>query len=206
MDWLRRRGAFTAINLLALVPMVWLLLDWGFARLSANPINDIQDRTGLYALFMLTVSLAGTPLYWVFGFAWLRQLRRLAGLWAFVYAAWHVVNLFWLDYNFNLTFLYQDIIVKPYIIVGMAAFVLLVPLVITSTAGWRKRLGRGWRRVHYLVYPAALLVGVHFIWQAKIDTRLPYALTGVIAFLLFLRLPYIRELIDWRGRRTVESP
>jgi sulfoxide reductase heme-binding subunit YedZ len=205
MAWLRRRGAFTAINVLALVPLAWLLADWALNRLSANPVVDVQDRTGLYALFMLTVSLAGTPLYWAFGYRWLRQLRRLAGLYAFGYAALHVINLFWLDYNFNLTFLRQDILVKPYIVVGMAAFVLLIPLAITSTAGWQKRLGRGWRRLHYLVYLAALLVAVHFIWQAKIDTRLPYALTVIIALLLALRLPYARDLIDRRGRRQIEA-
>jgi sulfoxide reductase heme-binding subunit YedZ len=201
----RRWGAIVVINILAVLPLLWLAADAWLGRLSANPVTDVQDRTGLYALALLTASLAGTPLYWVFGFAWLRQLRRLAGLYAFGYAALHLINLVWLDYDFNWTFLSQDILVKPYIIVGLAAFVLLLPLVFTSTSGWQKRLGRGWRRLHYLVYPAALLVAVHFIWQAKIDLRLPYALTGIIALLLFVRLPFIRDLIDRSGRRRVES-
>jgi sulfoxide reductase heme-binding subunit YedZ len=204
MNRRRRQGAFIAINILAVLPLLWLAADAWLGRLSANPITDVQDRTGLYALFLLTVSLAGTPLYWVLGFGWLRQLRRLAGLYAFGYAALHLVNLVWLDYDFNLTFLSQDILVKPYIIVGLAAFVLLVPLAFTSTAGWQRRLGRRWRRLHFLVYPAALLVAVHFIWQAKIDLRLPYVLTGIIALLLFARLPFIRDLIDRRGRRRTE--
>jgi sulfoxide reductase heme-binding subunit YedZ len=87
----------------------------------------------------------------------------------------------------------------------LAAFVLLVPLASTSTAGWQRRLGRRWRRLHYLVYPAALLVAVHFIWQAKIDLRLPYVLTGIIVLLLLVRLPFIRDLIDRSGRRRVEA-
>jgi sulfoxide reductase heme-binding subunit YedZ len=201
----RRRGPFIVINVLALLPLLWLAADAWLGRLSANPITDVQDRTGLDALFLLTVSLAGTPLYWVLGYGWLRQLRRLAGLYAFGYAGLHLVNLVWLDYGFNWTFLEQDILVKPYIIVGLAAFLLLVPLASTSTAGWRRRLGRRWRRLHFLVYPAALLVAVHFIWQAKIDLRLPYVLTGIIILLLFVRLPFIRDLIDRSGRRRVEA-
>jgi sulfoxide reductase heme-binding subunit YedZ len=201
----RRRGAFIVINVLAVLPLLWLAADAWLGRLSANPITDVQDRTGIYALALLTISLAGTPLYWLLGFAWLRQLRRLAGLYAFGYAAIHLVNLVWLDYAFNLTYLREDILVKRYIIAGLASFILLLPLVFTSTSGWQKRLGRGWRRLHYLVYPAALLAAVHFIWQAKIDLRLPLACTALIALLLLVRLPFVRDLIDRRGRRQVES-
>jgi sulfoxide reductase heme-binding subunit YedZ len=204
MGW-RRRGAFIIINVLAVLPLLWLAADAWLGRLTADPITYIQDRTGLFALFLLAVSLTGTPLYWALGFGWLRQLRRLAGLYAFGYAALHLINLVWLDYGFNWTFLSQDILVKPYIIVGLAAFVLLIPLAVTSTAGWQRRLRRNWRRLHYLVYPAALLVAIHFIWQAKIDLRLPYVLTGIIALLLFVRLPYVRDLLDRSGRRRVEA-
>jgi sulfoxide reductase heme-binding subunit YedZ len=205
MEWLRRRRALVTINVLAVLPALWLAADAALGRLSANPLTDVQDRTGIYALSLLTTSLAGTPLYWALGFGWLRQLRRLAGLYAFGYAGLHLLNLVWLDYGFNWTYLEQDILVKPYIIVGLAAFILLVPLAVTSTSGWQRRLGKRWRRLHYLVYPAAVLVAVHFIWQAKIDTRLPYALLGIVGLLLFVRLPYVRDLIDRRGRRQIEA-
>jgi methionine sulfoxide reductase heme-binding subunit len=205
MGWLRRHGAFTVINVLALLPLLWIGVDAWLGNLSAEPLTEVQDRTGLTAIVLLMVSLAGTPLYWLLGFEWLRQLRRLAGLYAFGYTALHLVNLVWLDYEFNLTFLYEDVLVKRFIIAGLAAFLLLLPVVFTSTRGWRERLGRGWRRLHYLVYPAALLAAVHFIWQAKIDIRLPLLFTAVIALLLFVRLPFIRGLID-RSRRSRIEP
>lgn len=204
MGWLRRYGAFAAINLVSLAPLLWLIADAGLGRLSADPITDVQDRTGLYAIGLLTLSLAGTPLYWLFGFSWLRQIRRITGLYAFGYVVLHLVNLVWLDFDFNLTFLGQDILDKRYIIAGLAAFVLLLPLAITSTAGWQRRLGRRWRTLHFLVYPAALLAAVHFIWQAKIDIRPPLVFTGIIVLLLIVRLPFIRDAIGRSNRHRVE--
>jgi methionine sulfoxide reductase heme-binding subunit len=202
MGWLRRRGAFIIINVLALLPLLWLAADAWQGRLSADPVTEVQDRTGLTAIALLTVSLAGTPLYRLLGFGWLRQVRRLAGLYAVGYAALHLLNLVWLDYGFNLTFLYEDVLVKRYIIAGLAAFILLLPLVVISAAGlWE----RGWRRLRYLVYPAALLAAVHFVWQAKIDTRLPLVFAAVIALLLFVRLPFMKKLLDRPGRRRKES-
>jgi methionine sulfoxide reductase heme-binding subunit len=205
MTWPRRHGAFTIINVLAVLPLVWLVADAWLGRLSADPVTEVQDRTGLYAIILLTVSLAGTPLYWLLGFDWLRLLRRLAGLYAFGYVVLHVANLVWLDFGFNLTFLYEDILVKRYIIAGLAAFILLLPVFLTSVAVRRARLGRGWRRLRYLVYPAALLAAVHFILQTRLDLRLPLAFTAAIALLLFVRLPFIRALIERCGRRRVSS-
>ncbi len=205
MKWLRRHGAFVIINVLAALPLLLIAIDAWLGQLSADPVTEVQDRTGFYAIILLIVSVASTPLYWLLGFSWLRQLRRLTGLYAFGYVALHIINLVWLDYEFNLAFLREDILVKRYIIAGLAAFVLLVPLVFTSTTGWQKRLGRGWRRLHYLVYPAALFAAIHFIWQTRVDLRLPLAFTAVIAVLLIVRLPYIRNLIDRRGRRRIES-
>jgi sulfoxide reductase heme-binding subunit YedZ len=204
MGWLRRYGAIAAINLLSLAPLLWLTADAALGRLSADPITDVQDRTGLYAIGLLTLSLAGTPLFWLFGFSWLRQLRRITGLYAFGYATLHLLNLVWLDFGFNLTFLGRDILDKRYIIVGLAAFMLLLPLVITSTSGWRKRLGRRWRALHSLVYPAAFLAAVHFIWQSKIDLRPALTFTGIILILLIVRLPFIRDVIG-KPRKHLEE-
>lgn len=205
MAWLRRYGALIAINAICVAPLLRLAIDAWLGRLPADPVTYVQDRTGLDAIGLLTLSLAGTPLYWLLGFGWLRQLRRIAGLYAFGYVALHLVNFVWLDYGFNLTFLSRDVLDKRYIIAGLVAFVLLLPLAITSTAGWQKRLGRRWRPLHYLVYPAALLAAVHFIWQAKIDIRLPLVFTGIIALLLAVRLPFIRNIIDRSGRRRAEA-
>jgi sulfoxide reductase heme-binding subunit YedZ len=202
MAWLRRHGALTVITALAVLPLVWLLVDAWLGRLSADPVTAAQDRTGLYAIILLTVSLAGSPLYWLLGFDWLKQMRRLAGLYAFGYVVLHVVNLVWLDYAFNLMFLYEDVLVKRYIIAGLAAFILLLPVFLASLAGRRGRLAGGWRWLRYLVYPAALLAAVHFILQTRLDLRLPLAFTAVIALLLFVRLPFIRGLLDRSGRRA----
>ena len=204
MTWLRRHGAFVVINVLAVLPLLWLVVDAWLGRLSADPVTDVQDRTGLYAIILLTVSLAGTPLYWLLGFDWLRLLRRLAGLYAFGYVVLHVANLVWLDFGFNLTFLYEDILVKRYIIAGLAAFILLLPVFLASLDIRQARLVRGWRWLRYLVYPAALLAAVHFILQTRLDLRLPLAFTAVIALLLFVRLPFIRSFIHRSGKRRVE--
>ena len=201
MKWLQRQGPPGIINVLALLPLLWLVADVLLGRLSANPIRDIQDRTGLSAIGMLTVSLASTPAHRLLGFSWLRTLRRLAGLYAFGYAGLHLLNLLGLDYGFNLTFLRQDILVKRYILAGLAAFICLLPVAITSTAGWQRRLGRKWRGLHRLVYLAGLLAVIHFFWQAKIDQRLPFTFAILIIILLVARLPSPRRFIRRVGKR-----
>jgi sulfoxide reductase heme-binding subunit YedZ len=195
MKWLRRHAPFILINILSLLPLCWLAADALLGRLSADPIKDIQLRTGLYAIILLTISLAAMPFYWQLGFNWLRQLRRLAGLYAFGYAGLHLLNFIWLDYGFNLTFLRQAILEKRFAIAGLAAFICLLPLALTSTTGWQRRLGQWWRRLHRLVYAAALLAAIHFIWQAKIDIRLPLVFTIIIVILLLVRLPFISRLM-----------
>lgn len=189
MNSWRKWVPLAILNLLAVVPLLWLIFDYFNGRLTADPIRDIQLRTGFYAIVLLVVGLTGTPLYRLLGFSWLRSLRRLAGLYAFGYAGLHLLNFLWLDYGWNFTFLREDLLEKRYAVAGLIAFILLLPLALTSTAGWQRRLGKRWRVIHWLVYPAIVIAAVHFIWQAKIDIRLPVIFTIVIAVLLFLRLP-----------------
>ncbi|MFH1650559.1 MAG: protein-methionine-sulfoxide reductase heme-binding subunit MsrQ [Chloroflexota bacterium] len=195
MSWLRKRGALYLPHLLALLPLAWLLRDLLFGDLSADPIRDIQLRTGRYALALLVISLASTPLRSLFGGNWWGRLRRLTGLYAFGYATLHLFNFLGVDYQFNLTFLRADILEKRYALVGLAAYLCLLPVAVTSTRGWRERLGPRWRRLHYLVYAASLLAVTHFVWQAKLDLRLPLASVVLVAVLLLVRLPVSRRVL-----------
>ena len=188
---------------MALSPLAWLIRDFMIDQLTADPIREIQLRTGRYAIILLAVSLAGTPGYMVLRVKGWLLLRRLAGLYAFAYAGLHLLNLIWLDYGFNMTFLRDDVIEKHYAIAGLAAFICLAPVAITSTTGWQKRLGYRWKNLHRLVYPAALLAAIHFIWQAKIDTRLPLVFSILIIILLIVRLPVVSRIVG-RARRWRE--
>ncbi|HJX12727.1 MAG TPA: protein-methionine-sulfoxide reductase heme-binding subunit MsrQ [Dehalococcoidales bacterium] len=194
MNRLEKYGPPVILNLLALLPLAWLAWDIALGHLSVNPIQDIQIRTGRTAIIMLVVSLAGTPLYRLLGYRWLRLMRRLAGLYGFGYAALHFLNFIGVDYRFNLDYLRADALDKRYAIAGLAALICLLPVAVTSTRGWQRRLGRRWRYWHWLVYPAALLAVTHFFWQAKIDVSLPMVFAALIILLLLLRLPFFRRV------------
>ncbi|OGO32475.1 MAG: hypothetical protein A2Z29_06635 [Chloroflexi bacterium RBG_16_56_11] len=203
MRWWQRQLPALLMNALALVPLAWLAADAAFDRLSANPIQDIQLRTGLYAIILLTLSLASSPLYRLIGSSWLLLLRRLAGLYAVGYASLHLLNFLWLDYGFNLTFLRQDIFEKRYAVAGLAAYICLLPMVVYSFIHRRQqtKMRRYWR---FLVYPAALLAAIHFIWQAKIDIRQPLAFMVIIVILLLARLPPVSRWLDGAGRQNTK--
>jgi sulfoxide reductase heme-binding subunit YedZ len=167
------------------LPASWLF----FMDLGANPVETITHHTGDWALRLLLATLAITPLRRLTGWgAWLR-LRRMLGLYAFFYALLHVLTYFILDREGQLSGLWEDVLERPYISVGFAVFVLLVPLALTSTDGMIRRLGRNWRRLHRLVYPAALGAVVHFLWLVKADLREPLWYLGVLALLMLARIP-----------------
>lgn len=195
MSRLEKYGLPVVINVLALLPLAWLAWDLALGQLSAEPIREIQLRTGRYAIILLVVSLACTPLHTLLGFKWLWLLRRLTGLYGFGYAGLHFINFIAVDYQFNLVFLKEDILDKRYAIAGLSALILLIPVAVTSTRGWQQRLGRRWQYWHFLAYPATLLAAAHFIWQAKLDISLPLVFTVLIIVLLLVRLPFIRRLI-----------
>ncbi|MFO7623560.1 MAG: protein-methionine-sulfoxide reductase heme-binding subunit MsrQ [Anaerolineales bacterium] len=178
---------FTRLQILAhlgaLLPMAWLWLDYFQGNFSVNPIQDITLRTGKAALVLLVLSLACTPANTYFGWRQALSIRRALGLYAFGYAFIHFLIFIGLDYAFDWALLWLEIVEKPYIWVGSTALSILFLLAITSTNGWKKRLGKGWKQLHRLVYPAALLVIVHFAWVKKGDIL---ALQGdVIQPLLF---------------------
>jgi methionine sulfoxide reductase heme-binding subunit len=173
----------------ALAPAGWLLAGWFLGWLGANPIEKLTHVTGMSTLVLLLVTLAVTPARRLTGWNPIVRLRRPLGLFAFFYAALHLSVWMVLDLGFQVAWIAEDIAERPYITVGMAAFLLLVPLALTSTRGWIRRLGGNWSRLHALVYVSTALGIVHFYWLVKSDVRLPLALGGVYAALMASRVP-----------------
>jgi methionine sulfoxide reductase heme-binding subunit len=189
--------------LAALAPLGSLVVDALTDDLGANPIDFVTDKLGRWTLRLLLASLALTPLRILTGHAWPITLRRLLGLFAFAYALMHFTVWVVLDFFFAWPQMIEDIVKRPYITVGMTALLLLIPLAATSTAGMIKRLGaRNWRRLHRLVYVAAVLGVVHYLWLAKVGVNTPWIYAGVLAVLLTIR---IVDAVRRRLRRSVRS-
>ena len=190
-NWLR-----IVTHIGALLPLALLALDYWGGRLSFNPIQDITLRTGKAALVLLVLSLACTPINSVFGFRPVLRLRRPLGLYAFMYVGLHLLIFVGLDYGFDLVLIREAIFEKRYALVGFAAFLILLPLALTSTKGWMKRLGRLWKRLHRFVYLATLLAVVHFVWLVKSDIREPLIYGAIVLVLLLLRISPIRRSVS----------
>lgn len=173
----------------ALAPAAWLLAGWFMGWLGANPIEALTHVTGMTALVLLLVTLSVTPARRLTGWNPLIRLRRPLGLFAFFYAVLHVSVWAVLDLGLEFRWAAEDIAQRPYITVGLAAFLLLVPLALTSTRGWIRRLGRNWSRLHTLVYVSTALGVVHFYWLVKSDVRLPLLLGAVFVALMAARVP-----------------
>ncbi|MFC2052509.1 sulfite oxidase heme-binding subunit YedZ [Chloroflexota bacterium] len=197
------------IHILALLPLVVLIWDFTQGNLTANPIREVQLRTGASAINLLMLSLACTPINILTGFRPVLALRRSLGIYTFFYALLHFINFIGLDYGFNFALIREDIFEKRYAIVGFVSFILLLPLAITSVKRLKQRLGRNWQRLHWLVYLAATLAVVHYIWQTKVDIHLPLIYGGVLVILLAIRLPMVRNFANrhfkWLKRTTPKA-
>jgi sulfoxide reductase heme-binding subunit YedZ len=183
-----------------LAPLAWLALqvfEVGSLRLGPNPVEDIQNELGIWALRFILLTLAITPLRWATGKAWLVQFRRMIGLFAFTYAGLHFLNYLVLDQTLDLAAIVEDILERPYITIGFSALVIMTPLAVTSTDGWRRRLARRWQDLHRLVYVTGILGCWHFYWQVKKDIREPLIYISILALLLGVRI--------WRSRRNKTS-
>ena len=184
----------------ALLPLGILAWDYAQNQLTANPIREITIRTGRSAIVLLLLSLACAPIYSLSGFQPVRRLRRPLGLYAFLYAGLHGLTFVGLDYGFDFALIGQELLQKRFVQVGVLALLILVPLAITSTRGWVARLGKNWKRLHRLVYLAALLAGVHFLWAVKADVRAPLLYGAALAVLLIARIPAVQNAVrGWRG-------
>jgi sulfoxide reductase heme-binding subunit YedZ len=180
-----------AAFLLCLIPFVYLtlsILEVGSLRLGPNPIEEIQDTLGIWALRFLVITLAVSPLRWITGKNWLVQFRRMFGLFAFSYAALHFLNYLVLDQTLNFSEIIEDILERPYITIGFSTLVLMMPLAVTSTNAWRRRLGQKWQSLHRLVYIIGILACWHFFWQVKKDISEPLIYISILALLLGMRL------------------
>jgi sulfoxide reductase heme-binding subunit YedZ len=174
---------------LALLPLVKLLYHAWQGELGANPIEKISHVTGFWTLTLLLLTLTATPLRLLCGWAWPVRIRRELGLFAFFYACLHFVNYLILDQFFDWEAIGKDILKRPYLSLGFLAFLLLIPLAITSSTPMIRKLGgKRWQLLHRLIYPISIAGVIHFIWLVKKDITTPLIFTGLLAILLLIRL------------------
>ena len=198
---LKTRWLQILTHIAALLPLAILAWDFTQGQLSVNPIQEITLRTGMYSLILLVLSLACTPISIVFGLKQVVPLRRPLGLYGLMYASLHFLNFIGLDYGFDLNLLRKDVFGKGYMWVGFVALLTLLPVAITSIRGLVRRLGKNWERLHWLVYPAALLAVGHFLLLVKADLREPLLYGAVVVLLLIVRVPSVRRVVSkLRGR------
>jgi sulfoxide reductase heme-binding subunit YedZ len=172
----------------AFMPLVALAIRGAQGTLAADPIAQVLNQLGLLTLIFLIATLTMTPLRVLFGWTWPIRIRRTLGLIAFTYAALHFLTYVAIDQRFDWPVLWKDVTQRLFIIFGFAAFLLLIPLAVTSTSGWVRRLGiQRWQRLHRLVYVAAALGALHFIWRVKSDLTEPAIYTAIIGALLAFR-------------------
>ena len=173
----------------SLVPLGLLLWDLFRKQVGPNPLEFATRTTGMLTLIFLSLTVAVTPLRKIFGVNSLVKVRRMLGLFAFFYGALHLLTYVWFDRSWNLISVGQDVVRRPFILAGMTAFILMVPLAITSTNKMIKRLGgKRWVQLHRLVYLAVIAGVVHFWMLVKSDIRLPLTFGFIVLFLLGYRL------------------
>ncbi len=188
IQWIRW-VAKPVLFVLCSVPLAWLVWDGVTNNLGANPVETVRRYTGDWTLRFLLIALTVTPLRRLTGWHVVVRLRRMLGLFAFFYACLHFVSYIWLDQFFMWDAIIEDILDRPYITVGVASFLLLIPLAVTSTNGMVRRLGgRRWQRLHQLVYLIAVLGVIHFLWLVKSDISEPVIYGAILALLLGFRL------------------
>lgn len=192
-----------AMHLYAWSAIILLIFDFATGNISPNPIQELERRTGRHALVLLVLSLLCTPLNTIFKWSEPLKRRRALGLYSFMYAVIHVIIFADLDFGLAWSTLIQEVVTKPRLVVGTLAFLLLIPLAITSFDIWKKRLGKNWKRLHRVVYFIAPAVVLHYLWSKKGDVLslqgeilqpLMYGL--VVVILLLLRLPQVRKVFN----------
>lgn len=190
-----RRIIKPALFVLCALPMlslVWEGLGIGGASLGANPVERIQDTLGQWGLRFICITLAVTPLRDWFNQPWLVQLRRMIGLYAFFYVLMHFLTWLILDQGLYWSGILEDIAKRPFITIGFAALLLLIPLAVTSTNRMMRRLGKRWKTLHRLVYVIALLGVWHYYWQVKADVTEPLIYLSIVLVLLGWRVWKVR--------------
>ncbi len=187
------KGALFFACLIPLGRLVWFGIN---NQLGTNPIERITHSTGEWTLIFLMLTLCITPLRQLSGWSWLIKLRRMVGLYVFFYACLHFITYIWLDQFFDVAAIVKDVIKRPFITVGFAAFILLIPLAITSTNAMLKKLGgKHWQSLHRLIYLIAILGVLHFWWLVKKDITEPLIYAVILASLLGYRVMKWRQKV-----------
>ena len=192
------------------IPLVVLIWEYQTGRLGADPVREILFHTGTTSLVLLVLSLAATPLNILFGWKQLLPLRKPLGLYAFMYVSLHLLTFVWLDYGFVWSFLVDGILEQRFVLVGFAAFLMLVPLAATSNRWSQRKLGKNWKQLHKLVYVIIVLALIHFFWLVKNVYVEPTIYAVIVGALLLTRIRPIRQQLarsrqHRRSRRTVSS-
>ncbi len=191
---LRAQWLAVLVHAAALTSLSLLVWDYWQGNFLIDPVQEIMPRTGRTALILLLLSLACTPLNTLFRFKTAIQVRRPLGLYAFAHAALHALTFIGLDYGFDLELIIEAIFGQSFALVGFVAFILLLPLAITSTKGWQKRLRGNWKWLHRLVYLITPLVILHFAWAGK-DFRDPLLYGGGMVLLFVMRVPRLKKAV-----------
>ncbi len=197
------------IHLVGIFPLAKLIFDFLTNNFSPNPIQDLEQDTGFAAVTLLVLSLATTPLRTLFGWRQPTRHRRALGLYAFLYATLHVIVFTAIDYGFDLSLLFEATFEKRYTLVGSIAFLLLVPLAVTSYKWGMKKMGKNWKRLHQSIYLIAPLVIIHFAWARKGDiftlqgdVLQPFIYGVIVLLLLGLRIPPVKNFFTSRRARA----
>jgi sulfoxide reductase heme-binding subunit YedZ len=197
-----RRVAKTLLFAACLIPFLMLVLDAARANLGANPIDKITELTGTWTLRFVMITLAVTPVRRLTGWNAIIKARRMLGLFAFFYGTLHMLTYVVLDQFFGWSFIWADIAKRPYITMGVLGFTMMIPLAITSTAGWIRRLGgRRWALLHRLIYVTGIAGVIHYLWLVKSDTTRPLTYAAILLVLFA-----IRAWFAWRPTKIVASP
>ena len=192
------------VFLLGLVPLGVLVWKGFHNGLTANPLEKITHETGDWTIYFLLMTLSITPLRKLAKQPALIRFRRMLGLFAFFYVCLHFLIFLWIDHSFDVSEMIKDVYKRPFITAGFTGFVLLIPLALTSTAGWIRRLGgKRWQMLHRLIYVTATAGVVHYYWLVKSDVRLPIRYGAILAFLFFCRFVF---WLQARQRKAARAP
>jgi len=204
MPWKRiplRRWLKIPIFFLCLTPVLLLARNAYLQILGPNPIETITHDTGDWTINFLTATLAISPLRRLLGLPELIRYRRMSGLFAFFYGCLHFTTYLWLDKFFDFHEIVKDVYKRPFITAGFVGFTAMVPLAVTSTAGWIRRLGgRRWQMLHRLIYLTAIAGVIHYYWLVKSDVRKPLLYAAIISLL------FAERIVRWRLTTTARSP
>jgi len=183
-----QKAAKVCVFLFCLAPFVWLVTRTLTGRLGINPVEDLELTTGIWALRFLVLTLAITPVRRLTGWNRLIRYRRMLGLFTFFYACTHFAVYVGVDQYFAFDLILKDVVKRPFITMGFTAFVLMIPLALTSTAGWIRRLGKRWQLLHRLIYICGVCASIHYLWKVKVMIGSPVYYAVTIALLLGFRL------------------